>query len=174
MTTTRKRLFTIKRLIDESADTISFTAYDLDGKPTGHRCRFEARKASEANRHYAMLHGFNQTIGDTAALGAGSSLEAKFKFMEGRIGHLESGAESWEASGREPGEGTLLFQALMRQQPDRDEAKVRAFVAALPRSKRDKMLADERLSDIVRALREESGKGIDAEELFAELDELGG
>lgn len=179
MATQRKRPFTIKRLIDEANETISLVAYGLDDKPTGHRARFEARKASSANRQYAMLFGFNQTIGDTAALGQGTSLDAKFKAMQARIEHLESGADEWEASGRQPGEGTLLFQALMRQKAGRDEAKTLAYVKSLSRSKRDAMLVDteERnglrpLAEIVAELRTEAGKGVDVGVLFDELDGL--
>ncbi|MFM9726353.1 hypothetical protein ACKI1L_38155, partial [Streptomyces scabiei] len=71
-----------------------------------------------------------------------------------------------------PGEGTLLFKALMKEKPERDEDKVREFVNGLKPSAKQKMLNSERLRDIVAELRAEANKGVDEEELFAGLDEM--
>ena len=173
MATQRKRLYTIKRLIDTDGNSISWIAYDLDNKPIADmHCRIDMTKVSEANLRYGSFFGINQSVGDTAALGQGATLTQKFSEMRQRIAHFESGSDSWTSTSREPGEGTLLYQALMIQKSTRDPVKTRAFVTGLARSKRDAMLASEDLREIVAGLRAESGKGVDADELFEELDSL--
>lgn len=170
---TNKRLWTIKRFIDVQAQIVTWAAYDLEGNPLPNmHARCEVAKLSEANKVYAMLHGVNQSVGDTAALGQGATLADKFKEMRARIEHLESGSDSWTSTQRAEGDGGLLVQALLRQKSTRDPVKVRAYVRGLGRAKQSALMNSEELREIVAELRAEIGKGTDASELFAELDGL--
>lgn len=170
----RKRACSIRSEINLEINTVRFWAFDYGTeKPVaGMDFRFDANKLNPALAPYAILDGCKDSIRDAGALGADSSIGQKFAAMRERAEYLESGADTWAKSGRSEGEGTLLFKALMREKADRDEAKTLAFVKSLPRNKRDAMLADARLADIVAELRAESGKGIDVEDLFADLEEL--
>lgn len=168
--TTRKRLHTIKRFIDPATMRITFTAVDLDDKPiAGCDLRFDGSKLNPALHREAILQGCNHSIGDAGALPAGATLKQKFDAMRLRAEWLESGANEW-VCGREPGEGTILFAALMLQKPSRDEAKVRETIAGWSAGKKAAIMASEELSEFVAKVRAERGRGVDTDELFSELD----
>lgn len=177
-----KRPFSIKRTIDTHNETILFTAYRNDGELIpGMSVRFEAKKASAANRHYAMLHGFNQSIGDEAALSHGATLAQKFDAMRERAAYLESGMEAW-TTGRGPSEASLLFRAMSEVYADWNPEKVQKTIAGFKEKAKQlnvtwatyqaKLLQSEKLAETVARLRAEEAKGleIDTDELFAELD----
>jgi hypothetical protein len=168
----RKRLCSIRADVNVELQTVRFWAYDYstEAPVPGMDFRFEAKKLHVDLQLPAMLKGCEDSIRDAGALGAGESVAAKFAAMKARAEYLESGADSWTQRTRGEGEGTLLFKALMRYAPEKDEAKVLAFVRSLARSKRDAMLASEHLRDIVAELRAESGKGVEVSELFGELE----
>lgn len=174
MATQRKRACSIRSDINVELNTVRFWAFDYGTeKPVpGLDFRVEVNRVNPALYPYAILDGIKDSIRDAGALGAAESMVKKFAAMRERAEYLESGADTWSRSSRETGEGTLLFKALMRQKPDRDEAKVAAFVKALPRSTRDKMLADDQLSEIVAELRAELGKNVDLTETWSELEAL--
>lgn len=170
----RKRLCSIRSDINVELNTVRFWAFDYttEAPVPGMDFRIDVSKVNEDLHQYAILDGIKDTIRDAGALGAGESIGAKFAAMRARAEYLESGADSWTQRSRAEGEGTLLFKALMRFAPGKDETKVLAYVKSLARSKRDAMLASEQLSDIVAELRAESGKGIEVTELFEELEGL--
>lgn len=101
-TTTRKRHAWIRREIDAAARTVTFTAMRMnaDGEgeidPTIGQLVFHADRASTANNAYAALHGFNQRIGDAAALDAGASMADKFAAMRTLVDHYETGSDDWD------------------------------------------------------------------------------
>lgn len=136
----------------------------------------DLNKVSQANLDRATFHGFKQRIPDAAAIardettGKSATPAEKYAAMKRLVEHYNSGAEGWTLNQREPGEGTLLFQALMRQKPERDETATREFVTGLSRSKRDAMLNSPQLREIVSEIRAESGREVDCDELFSELD----
>lgn len=170
----RKRSASIRSEINTEINTVRFWAFDYNTeKPVpGLDFRFDANKLNAALHPYAILDGCKDSIRDAGALGADATLRQKFDAMKERAEFLESGTESWTSGERGTGEGTLLFKALMREKPTRDEAKTAAYVKALPRSTRDKMLVSDRLVDIVKALREEIGKNVDLTEVWDELEAL--
>ncbi|MEI5617348.1 hypothetical protein WB403_50525, partial [Streptomyces brasiliscabiei] len=86
------------KTIDLDNGTILFQAFGLDDKPiAGYACRIDATKLSggdqyaelQDNLRYAVIHGLNQTVIDTAAQGQGASLSDKFEAMKDRIAWLE-------------------------------------------------------------------------------------
>lgn len=174
MTRERKRLASIRSEINLELNTVRFWAFDYSTeKPVpGLDFRLDANKVNPALHRYAILDGLKDSIRDAGALGADASMAKKFAAMRERAEYLESGADTWARNARETGEGTLLFKALMRQDPTRDEAKISAFVRKLDRTTRDKMLNDERLSSIVAELRAELGKQVDLTETWKELEML--
>lgn len=135
-------------------------------------------QVAQANLDRATFHGFKQRIPDAAAIardegtGVSATPAEKFAAMKRLVEHYNSGAEGWALTERAAGEGTLLFQAIMRDSPEKDEKAVREFVVALSKGKRDAMLNSERLKEHVAAIRQESGKEIDSDALFSEIDKL--
>lgn len=170
----RKRAVSIRSDLNLELNTIRFWAWDYNKEAPlpGYDFRVEVNKVNPALYPYAILDGIKDSVRDAGALGADASLRQKFDAMKERAEYLESGADNWSRGGRGEGEGTLLFKALMREKPSRDEAKTAAYVKALPRGTRDKMLASDRLADIVRDLRAESGKNVDLTDTWAELEAL--
>lgn len=168
----RKRLCSIRSEINLELNTVRFWAFDYstEAPVPGMDFRIYVDKVNQDLHKYAILDGIKDTVRDAGALGAGEGIGAKFAAMKGRAEYLESGADSWTQRKRSEGEGTLLFKALMRFAPEKDEVKVLAYVKSLPRAKRDAMLGSPQLSEIVTELRAESGKGIEVSELFEELD----
>lgn len=102
MTTIRKRHAWIRSTLDETARTWTFAAMRMkaDGEaeqnPDIAPIVFDTRKASDANRDYAALHGFKQRICDTAALGADATMAEKFAEMAKLRDHYESGSAEWD------------------------------------------------------------------------------
>lgn len=174
MATQRKRAVSIRSEINTEINTVRFWAFDYGTeKPVPQMdFRIYVDKVNPALHRYAILDGIKDSVRDAGALGADATLAAKFAAMRERAEYLESGADSWARGGREAGEGTLLFKALMKEKSSRDEAKTLAYVRSLPRGTRDKMLASDRLADIVRDLRAEMGKSVDLTETWAELEAL--
>jgi hypothetical protein len=170
----RKRACSIRSELNLELNTVRFWAFDYttERPVAGLDFRVDVNKVNPVLHRYAILDGIKDSIRDAGALGADASMSQKFAAMRERAEYLESGADSWARGGRETGEGTLLFKALMRQKPDRDEAKVSAFVRKMARSDREKMLNSEQLKTIVSELRAELGKNVDLTEVWAELDEL--
>ena len=168
----RKRLASIRSDINVELNTVRFWAFDYttEAPVPGMDFRIDVSKVNPELHAYAILDGIKDTIRDAGALGAGESLGAKFAAMRARAEYLESGADSWTSRARTEGEGTLLFKALTRLRPDKDENAVLAYVKSLSRTKRDAMLGSEQLREIVSELRAESGKGVEVSELFGELD----
>lgn len=177
------RLYTIKRLIDVDAKRITLTCVDQDGKPTGERLAFDMSKASAANVAYAALHGFNQRIGDAGALGFNkdtgkwASPAEKFAAMTEVADHIMSGATEWElprkeGSVRADSTVDLLVKALMIEDGERDEAKVRVWAKALDTTKRKALLRSDRLRDIVAELESKITSQVNVDDIFAGLDDM--
>lgn len=173
-----KRQFSIKRTIDAGAGTIVFQGMDNSGeepKLTMHRAEFHLDRAHADNVAYAALHGFNQRIGDAAAIeakdGKYPTLSDKFDGIRKLIAHYESGSAEWDLKAQ-IGEGTLLFKVLMREKPERDTEKVRAYVAGLSAAAKTDLLLSERLRSIADEIRAERAGTTDLTEVFAELDSL--
>ncbi len=172
MATQSKRAVSIKRFRDVANRTVNFIAYDnaKDAPIDGMSVHFDMKRMNDALIVEAALEGCNHSIGDAGALPFGSTLKQKFDAMRERADWLMSGASEW-VSGRSEGEGTMLFAALMLQNPKRDAAKVRAKLKEWTAAKRNAMLVDPSLIEFVAKVRAERGKEVDTSELFAELDE---
>jgi hypothetical protein len=168
----RKRSVSIRSEINTDLNTVRFWAFDYNTeKPVaGFDFRCDVNKVNPALHRYAILDGIKDSIRDAGALGADASLKSKFDAMLERSRYLESGADSWQR-GREAGEGSILFAALMMEKPDRDRAKVRAMLSEMSATKKTALENSDRLRDIVAQIRAERGKGVDTDELFAELDD---
>lgn len=177
------RQYTIKRFIDTTDKSITFSCYDQNGVATGDRLRFDMSKASDDNKAYAALHGFNQRIGDAGALGFNKDTgqfatpAEKFGEMQKIADHIMSGSNDWElprsaAGPRSDSTVELLIKALMIEQTDRDESKVRVWVKALDLVKRKALLRSEKLKAIVADLESKSTSQVDTEALFEGLDSI--
>lgn len=179
-----KRSVTIKRTIDPVAETILFVPYDREGKlivGEGLSCHFEAKKCANANRHMAMMMGYNHSIGDEAAKVSGTSLKEKFAAMNERARYLESGADAW-TTGRGPTETGLLFRAMGIAYPSWNPEKIQKFIAEQKEKAKkleitwttmqSKLLRSEKLAAIVEQLRAEEADAakVDVDALFEELD----
>ena len=167
----RKRQVAIKSDINVDLNTVRFWAWDYNTeKPlAGYDFRVDVNKVNPKLHRYAILDGVKDTIRDAGALGVNASVKDKFEAMKERATYLESGADNW-ARGRTEGEGSILLEALMRQNPQRDRAKIRKIVSEWSQTKRAAMENSEELRELVAELRAERGKDVDTSELFDELD----
>lgn len=131
--TERKRTEWIARTIDEAAGTVTLQTMrqlPTDDKPStvGDPIVFDTAKASDANRRYAMLHGFSARVGDTLAQSAGTSTADKLDAARAMVAHYESGAESWNLKAtRKPIDPEAMLANLLATM---DPEKVAAIVAA--------------------------------------------
>lgn len=136
---------------------------------------------------YAAVHGMKQRIVDKAAIGflkeqnryAGA--KEKYEAMKELVEYYNAGATEWDMVGG-ISEGSMLFRALMREKPDRkperikewmkqqDEAAKKGGDGAPKKGWRKDLLESDRLIEIVRAIRKEDGKAIDADKMLDALD----
>ena len=94
----------MKKVIHASIETVQFT---FDGLLP---VNFDVTKVTQANRDYAMLHGFAARIGDNAAIQ--KSAENGYKVTEAMrreavmelVTHYESGSEDWSPKAKARGE----------------------------------------------------------------------
>jgi hypothetical protein len=171
MTTQSKRAVSIKRFRDATNRTVNFIAYDnaKDAPIDGMSVHFDMKKMNAALMVEAALEGCNHSIGDAGALPSGATLKQKFDAMRERAEWLMSGASEW-VGGRQEGEGTILFAALMLEKPERDAVKLREILRNKSAGDKAKMQNTERLRKFVDQIRKERNKGVDEDELFAGLD----
>jgi hypothetical protein len=181
-TKSSKRAFRIERTIDSAAESVLFTAYDRnDQLVPGMSLRFEAKRASEAKRHYAMLFGFNQTIGDQAALTQGATLSEKFSAMRERAEFLMKDPTDQWSTGRGPSESSLLFRAMTEAYAWTSEEVQKWITGQKEKAKelkitwatyQSKLLASKKLAEIVDKLRSEEidSVQVDTDAIFSELD----
>lgn len=95
----------MKKVINEQARTITFT---FDAASGLEPVMFDPAKASEANRDYAVLHGFAARLGDNAAIA--KSKDNNFTVTEAMrrdaiielATHYESGTEAWNVKASGP------------------------------------------------------------------------
>lgn len=108
--------------------TLTFIGYNVDGKPIGPAANiepvvFDRRDASEANRDQAERHGWEQKLGDAAALsretksGKSASLDEKRTAIAETAERLSQVGAPWNAvGGRQPvDEEALLAQLLAKR-----------------------------------------------------------
>lgn len=174
-----KRHISIKRFRDPIGRTVNFIAYDnyKDAPIEGFSVHFNMNDMAGGNQDLpemvvqAALEGVNHSIGDAGALPQGATLRQKFDAMKERAEYLASGATEW-ASGRREGEGSILFAALMLQNPKRDPIKLRAKLKELGPSKvaamTNKPTAE--VAPFIEQVRAERGRAVNTDELFDELD----
>lgn len=121
----------IRRSINIEAKTITFQEMVvIDDKPVvgDYSLTFTMDKAHADNLAYAALHGFNQRIGDAAALTQGASMADKFTAMRKLAEHYESGSPSWDmgrVTGPRKSADEMLAELLAN-----DPEKLAAIVAA--------------------------------------------
>jgi hypothetical protein len=167
----KRQLFRLKTTIDVANATLLIRPYTIGDKPEpigDFAVHVDCNKLHADNRHYAMLHGIKQTIGDTAAQTAGATLKAKFEAMLERARHLESGSPDWTTA--HAGEGSLLMRAMIALKPERDTAEWRAKFKLLADAKKRLL---EREPEIRAKMDELRGPAEgDASELMAELDAI--
>lgn len=102
---------------------------------------------------HAALHGYNQKVGDAAALSKGSTDAEKYEAMKAVFEHLQAGGD-WNRKGG--GDGTsgdgLLVGAIMEfQNLSRDEA--RGLVAQMDKKLQAAMRASKELAPIIERLK---------------------
>jgi hypothetical protein len=167
-----KRTVTIKRFRSTGDRTLNFIAYDTakDEPIPGMALHFDMKKMNDNLLIEAALEGCNHSIGDAGALPSGSTLKQKFDAMRERAEWLMSGTGEW-VGGRAEGEGSILFAAIMRVEPKRDEAKLRKFLSEQTASWKAKAMVSERYRDAVSEIRKERAKDVDEDELFADMPE---
>jgi hypothetical protein len=154
--------------IDPTSTSLFVRAVDSEGKPIeNYGLHIDLTKLSENNKKHAMAHGVKQTVGDEAAQSSGATLKQKWEALVERAKFLESGSDEW-TPGRAAGEGTLLYRALMEENPKRDPEKTREIVAKMSERDRRALMNTDRLREIVDRLRGPST--VDTEKLFEELD----
>ena len=139
---------------------------------------------SDAVKAHAAYHGMEQRIRDAGALGYDEDKKRfatpaeKHAAMKELVDYYNSGAAEWNLRGG-ISEGSLLFRALMREKPDRDPARIKAWMkeqdeqaklGKVPKSWRSNLLDSDRLIDIVRSLRKEDGKAVNADAMLDSLD----
>jgi hypothetical protein len=139
---------------------------------------------SEQVKAHAAFHGMEQRIRDAGALGYDEELKRyatpkeKFDAMKELVDYYNSGATEWSLRGG-ISEGSLLFRALLREKPDREPEKIKIWIAKqdaaakegkVSKSWRRDLLDSDRLIDIVRAIRKEDGKTVNADAMLDTLD----
>lgn len=106
--------------------TLTFMGYDADGKkvplPGFDPITFDRTAASESNRDHAERHGWEQKLGDVAAMsrdnktGESASPVEKHAAVMAEAVRLANAAEPWNRQGREPiDEDALLAQLLEKR-----------------------------------------------------------
>jgi hypothetical protein len=149
-----------------------------------HRPEGEIKGLSPAVIAHAAYHGMEQRIRDAGALGYDADLKRyatpkeKFDAMRELVDYYNSYASEWSLRGG-ISEGSLLFRALMREKADREPAKIKAWIGQMDEQakagkvskgwRRD-LLDSDRLIEIVRAIRKEDGKSVDADKMLDTLD----
>jgi hypothetical protein len=149
-----------------------------------HRPEGDIKGLSDAVIHHAAYHGMEQRIRDAGALGYDedkkrfATPQEKHAAMRELVEYYNSGATEWSLRGG-ISEGSLLFRALMREKPDREPEKIKAWITAQDARAKDgkvskgwrrDLLDSDRLIDIVRAIRKEDGKSVDADAMLDTLD----
>jgi hypothetical protein len=139
---------------------------------------------SDAVKDHAAYHGTEQRIRDAGALGWDedknryATPQEKFDAMKPLVDHYNSGATEWNLKGG-VSEGSLLFRALLREKPGRDVIKIKEWMKAqdeqakagkIQKGWRAALLDSDRLIDIVRAIRKEDGRGLNADAMLDSLD----
>ncbi len=93
----------MKKVIDAKAGTVTFSFEEASGLAP---VVFNPSAVSEANRAYAMLHGFAARIGDNAAIqkseenGYRVTEEMRRNAVLELTGHYESGSADWSPKAR--------------------------------------------------------------------------
>jgi hypothetical protein len=128
----------------------------------------------------AAIHGLKQRVSDAAAqsrdpkTGASASAHDKLAAMAAIVDHYNSGSSEWRLKGgdRIGTDEVLLARALAEVYPDRDVAKLRAYVGGLTKPERTKLLmtgAIKVAADRLRTADVETME-IDTDALLAKLD----
>jgi len=139
---------------------------------------------SDHVKAHSAYHGMEQRIRDMGALGWDeekkryATPQEKFDAMKIGVDYFNSGATDWNIKGG-VSEGSLLFRALLREKPDRDVIKIKNWMKAqdeqaklgkVQKNWRTLLLDSDRFIDIVRAIRKEDGKSVNADAMLDSLD----
>ena len=156
----------IKCKINESIRELCWTAAD------GRAVTLHVDRASDANRAYAMLHGFKQRGSDVMALTAGSTDTAKLAELQAIVAHIESGTSEWSrravATPRVSANRALLIEALARMAPGK-EATQRVAVEAFTNDEIAALLVRADIKRVADAIMAERSVGVDTEALMMGL-----
>lgn len=123
----------MKKKIDAAAKTVTFSFED-GLEPVV----FRADLAGQANREYAMMHGFCQRIGDAAAIQ--KSAENGYRVTEAMrraeivamVEHYEAGSDQWELRARAtPKVDPFLSQMAAQMGVSIEEAKAKLAAMVL-------------------------------------------
>jgi hypothetical protein len=133
---------------------------------------------SESCRTYAVYHGLGARIGDAAAIarserdGKSASAQEKWQAMSTLVEHYNSGAEGWspKVAERIGSDELLLARALSALRPDKDPARIRAYIAGMNKAQRTALITQnaEVRAEVTR-LQAEVVKDIDADALLEAL-----
>lgn len=163
----------ISREPDLHKQTITFTVPGVEQKLV-----LNLTQVSDANKTYAMYHGFFQRIGDAAAMeraargGKSATPQEKWDALAELVEHYNSGAESWspKRSERIGSDELLLARALTEVYPEKDPARIREYVSGLSKAQRTALMTQNaQVKAAIDALQAEQVKDINTEELLAGL-----
>lgn len=166
---TPKRQHTIKFYTNEQAQRLTVKLVNSEEHIID-QFSMEWTRLSPINRERCGLLGWTNTVRDAGAASMGTEPKDRFARMRKRAEFLDQGGVDWAT--REAGSGSLLFQAMMRDNPKLDSEKLKEKLETFTKSQKDALLTSARLRPIVEAIRAEQGKQLDTEQLFAELEQL--
>lgn len=133
-------------------------------------------RISAENMAYAALHGFKQRISDAAALsrdeatGKPASAMDKLSAMKELVEFYETGGREWnrkrEGGSRISSDVGILTRALVELRPEKSREAIESYVAQLKANEVRALLSHPGVKVIADRMREEAGKGIDADALL--------
>lgn len=113
---------TLNKTWKDGVLTIAFQNRDAEGKVVGSAAEpltFDPSKASDPCRAKAAEHGWEQRLGDAAAMskdtktGLPASVEDKRNAVKALIDHYEGGSVEWNLRGRQPIDEDKLLEMLL-------------------------------------------------------------
>lgn len=125
---------------------------------------------------YAALHGLKQRIADAAALsrddttGKPATPAEKLAAMQQLVDFYETGTKEWnrkrEGGSRVSSDVGILTRALVELRPEKSRESIETYVANLKANEVRALLGHGAVKVIADRIREEAGKGIDADALL--------
>jgi hypothetical protein len=135
-----------------------------------------AERLSPEVMAYAALHGLKQRISDAAALsrddttGKPAMPAEKLAAMQQLVDFYETGTKDWnrkrEGGSRISSDVGILTRALCELRPEKTRESIETYVANLKANEVRALLGHGPVKAIADRIREEAGKGIDADALL--------